>query len=136
MRRSLLFLLLTIFSLLACQVSEEERIHQILNQRGEALQKKDPSLYLSCISKTYQDKDEDFGRVQKRMEGYFKTFDRIEYSSWNRAIHIGGETARVVQQFHLEVEKKGKKNRYSGKEALFLRKRGVSGKLWGIILKK
>ena len=40
MRRNLLFLLLPIIFLLACQISEEERIHQILNRREEALGKK------------------------------------------------------------------------------------------------
>jgi ketosteroid isomerase-like protein len=30
----------------------------------------------------------------------------------------------VLQQFNLEVEKEGKKNRYSGKEALFFKKEG------------
>ena len=130
MRRNLFYLLLPIFFLLACQISEEERIHQILNRREEALRKKDLSLYLSCISKAYQDKEEDFNRLDKRIEGYFKTFDRISYSSWDRSIQIDGETATVIQQFHLEVEKGEKKNRYSGKEALSLEK---EGKKWKII---
>jgi ketosteroid isomerase-like protein len=30
----------------------------------------------------------------------------------------------VLQQFNLEVEKGGKRNRYSGKEALFFKKEG------------
>jgi len=57
MRRPFLSFLLPILFLLACQVSEEEKIYQILNRRQEALQKKDLSLYLSCISKAYQDKE-------------------------------------------------------------------------------
>jgi ketosteroid isomerase-like protein len=130
MRRNLFYLLLPIVFLLACQISEEERIHQILNRREEALRKKDLSLYLSCISKAYQDKEEDFNRLEKRIEGYFKTFDRISYSSWDRSVQIDGETATVIQQFHLEVEKGEKKNRYSGKEALSL---GKEGKKWKII---
>jgi len=130
MRRNLFYLLLPIFFLLACQISEEERIHQMLNRREEALRKKDLSLYLSCISKAYQDKEEDFNRLEKRIEGYFKTFDRISYSSWDRSVQIDGETATVIQQFHLEVEKGEKKNRYSGKEALSL---GKEGKKWKII---
>jgi ketosteroid isomerase-like protein len=130
MRKNPLFFLFTIFFLIACQISEEERIQQILNRRQEALQKKDLALYLSCISKSYQDKDEDFSRLQNRMEGYFKTFDRIEYSSWDRSIQIEGDQARVTQQFFLRVEKAGKENRYSGKEGLFLRK---EGKGWKII---
>jgi hypothetical protein len=130
MRRNSLFFLLTIFFLIACQISEEERIQQILNRREEALQKKDLSLYLSCISKSYQDKDEDFSRLQNRMEGYFKTFDGIEYSSWDRSIQIEGDQAKVAQQFFLRVERAGNRNRYSGKEALFLKR---EGRQWRII---
>jgi ketosteroid isomerase-like protein len=130
MRKGFFSFLLPVLFLLACQVSEEEKIYQILNRRQEALQRRDLSLYLSCISEAYQDKEEDFNRLQKRIDGYFKTFDRISYSSWDRSVQINGETAIVIQQFHLEVEKGEKKNRYSGKEALFLKK---EGKEWKII---
>jgi ketosteroid isomerase-like protein len=128
MKRSLLFLL-PVLSLLACQVSEEEKIYQILSRRQEALQKRDLSLYLSCISKAYQDKEEDVPRLQKRIEGYFKTFDRISYSSWDRSVQIDGETSTVIQRFSLEVEKGEKKNRYTGKEVLFLKKEGSQWKI-------
>lgn len=129
MRRHILSFLLPILFLLACQASEEEKIYQILNRRQEALQKRDLTLYLSCISKAYQDKEEDFNRLEKRIEGYFKTFDRITYSNWDRSVQIDGETAMVIQQFHLEVEKGEKKNRYSGKEALFFKKEGREWKI-------
>jgi hypothetical protein len=129
MRRDVLSFLLPLLFLLACQVSEEEKIYQILNRRQEALQKRDLSLYLSCISKAYQDKEEDFSGLRKRIEGYFKTFDRITYSSWDRSIQIDGEAATVTQQFYLEVEKGEKKNRYSGKEGLFLKKEGKDWKI-------
>ena len=128
-KRSLSFLLPVLF-LLACQISEEEKINQILNRRQEALQKRDLSLYLSCISRAYQDKEEDFYRLQKRIEGYFKTFDRITYSSWDRSVQIDGETSTITQQFYLEVEKGEKKNHYSGREVLFLKK---EGKAWKIL---
>jgi hypothetical protein len=129
MRRNLLSLLLPIIFLLACQISEEEKIHQILNRREEALRKKDLSLYLSCISKAYRDREEDFSRLQKRMEGYFKTFDQIEYSSWDQSVYLEGETARVIQQFHLGVGKGEEKKQYSGKEALSLKKEGNEWKI-------
>jgi len=130
MRRSSLFFVLFFLFVLACQVSEEEKIDRILNQRQEALQKKDLSLYLSCISKAYQDKEEDFEGLQKRIKRYFETFNRISYSCWDRSFQIDGETAIVTQQFYLEVEKAEKKNHYSGKEVLFLKK---EGKGWKII---
>jgi hypothetical protein len=125
MRRPFLSFLFFIFLLfLASQISEEEKIYQTLDRRQEALQKKDLSLYLSCISRAYQDKEEDFDRLRKRVEGYFKTFNRIPYSNWDRSVQIGGEMATAIQQFQLEVEKGEKKNRYSGKEALLLKKEG------------
>ena len=130
MRRHFLSFLLPLLFLLACQVSQEEKIYQVLNRRQEALQKRDLSLYVSCISKAYQDKEEDFNGLEKRIDGYFKTFDRIAYSSWDRSIEIEGNTATVIQQFYLETEKGEKKNSYSGKEALFLKK---EGKEWKII---
>lgn len=129
MRRSLLCVLLPIFFLLACQVSEEEKIYQVLNRRQEALQKRDLSLYLSCISKAYQDKEEDFSGLQRRIERYFETFDRISYSCWDRSIQVDGETAAVIQSFYLEVEKGENKNHYSGKEILFLKKEGRDWKI-------
>ncbi len=119
---------LPILFLLACQVSEEEKIYQTLDRRQEALQKKDLSLYLSCISNAYRDKDEDVHRLQKRIEGYFKTFDRITYFSWDRSVQIEGDTSTVIQQFYLEVEKGEKKNHHSGKEVLFLKKEGKEWK--------
>jgi len=124
MRRNRFFALFLLFFLWACQSSEEEQIRRVLNQRGEAFKKKDLSLYLSCISKDYQDKEGDLSQLQKRMEGYFKTFDRIEHNAWDRSVEIEGETATVTQQFSLEVEKGGKKSSYSNKEAFLLRKEG------------
>ncbi len=123
-----LFFFLLLF-LWACQSSGEEQIRQTMNQRGEALKKKDLSLYLSCISKDYQDRDGDLSQLQKRMEAYFENFDRIGYDYWDRSIEREGEMATVVQQFHLEVEKEGKTSRYSGKEAFVLRKEGRHWKI-------
>ena len=129
MIKRFLSFLLPVLLLLACQISEEEKIYQTLNRRQEALQKRDLPLYLTCISKAYQDKEEDVYRLQNRIEGYFKTFDRITYSSWDRSVQIDGETSTVIQQFYLEVEKGEKKNHYSGKEALFLKKEGKEWKI-------
>jgi len=124
MRRDRALCLILLLFLWACQGSGEEQIRQTLNQRGEALKKKDLSLYLSCISKDYQDRDGGFLQLQKRMEAYFMKFDRIGYDYWDRSIEMEGEMATVTQQFHLEVEKGGKTNRYSGKEAFVLRREG------------
>jgi ketosteroid isomerase-like protein len=122
MTRLFLFAFLVLVILSACQTSEEEKIYQTLRQREEAFQKKDLSLYLSCISSDYQDKNEDFNRLKERIEGYFKTFDRIDYRSWDRSVNVTGENAEVVQQIRMEVERGEKRNQYSGTELLFLKK--------------
>ena len=129
MRRDLLSLLLAIFFLLACGTSDEERIQQLVNRRAEALDKKDLSLYISCISKSYQDKGEDFDRLRNRIGGYFETFDRIAYGSTDRSVQIEKEEATVIQQFYLEVEQGGKKRTHSGREALFLKKEAGEWKI-------
>jgi ketosteroid isomerase-like protein len=130
MRRNRFLVLVFLVFLWACQPSVEEQIRQTLNQRGEALKKKDLSLYLSCISKDYQDKEGDRDQLQKRMEVYFKNFDRIDFNYWDRSIQIEGETATVIQQFHLEIEKGGRTNRYSAKEAFLLKKEGGRWKIF------
>jgi hypothetical protein len=130
MRRNRFLILILLFFLWACQASEEEQIRQVLNQRGEAFKKKDLSLYLSCFSKDYQDKDGDFSQLQKRMESHFKRFDRIEYNTWDRSVQMDGETATVTQQFYIEVEVGEKKNSFSNKEAFLLRK---EGRYWKIL---
>ena len=122
MRAAFLSALLTLVILSACQTSEEEKIYQTLRQREEAFQKKDLSLYLSCISGDYQDKGEDFNRLKERIEGYFKSFDRIDYRSWDRSVNVTGENAEVVQQIRLEAERGGKRIQHSGTELLFLKK--------------
>jgi len=126
--RYLVLIFLTLF--FACQPSGEEQVRQTLNQRGEALNKKDLSLYLSCISKDYQDQAGDRDQLRKRMEAYFRTFDRIAFDFWDRSVQIEGDTATVVEQFHLEVVKGGKANRYSGKESFLLRKEGKHWKIF------
>ena len=115
---------LVLLCLFACQKADSEGIRQILQQREEALQKKDLALYLSCISKSYQDKNENYEHLKNRIQGYFKSFDRIEYSSWDRSIQVDGESATVIQQFRLEVEREGKRQHYTGRELLFLEKEG------------
>ena len=122
MRRCLLLLCSILLLFLACQSSEENRIYRTLSQREEALRAKDFSLYLSCISKAYQDKNEDMGRLQNRIGGYFDNFDQIKYTNWDRSIQIEGDKATVIQQFYLEVEQGGKKHQFSGKEAFFLKR--------------
>jgi len=128
MKRFFSFLLLVLL-LQGCISSEKEEIERLLVQRAEAFQKKNLALYLSCISKDYQDKEEDFEKLKNRVSGYFETFDRIDYSAWDRSIQVEGRNATVTQQIRVEVEKQGRKNQHVGGEVLYLRKEGGQWKI-------
>jgi ketosteroid isomerase-like protein len=124
MKRALGCFSLVLLCLIACQKADSEGVRRILQQREEALQKKDLALYLSCISKSYKDKNESYEQLKNRIQGYFGSFSRIDYSAWDRSIQFDGESATVIQQFRLEVEKDGKRHHYTGTEMLFLEKEG------------
>ena len=130
MKRFFSFLLLVLL-VQACTSSEKEKIERLLVQREEAFQKKDLVLYLSCISKDYQDKEENFEKIKNRVSGYFETFDRMDYNAWDQSVQVEGKNATVIRQFRIEVEKKGNKNHYAGREVLRLRKEGGEWKMIG-----
>jgi ketosteroid isomerase-like protein len=128
MKRFFSFLLL-ILLLQACTSAEKGKIERLLAQRAEAFQKKNLALYLSCISKDYQDKEENFEKLKNRVSGYIETFDRMDYNAWDQSIQVEGKNATAIQQFRIEVEKKGNKNQYAGREILCLRKAGGEWKI-------
>jgi len=130
MKRFFSFLLVVLL-LQACTSSEKEKIERLLVQRAEAFQTKNLALYLSCISKDYQDKEEDFKKLKNRVSGYFETFDRIDYNAWDQSIQVESKNATATQQFRIEVEKKGNKNQYAGREVLRLHKQGGEWKIIG-----
>jgi len=128
MKRFFSFLVLVLL-LQACPSAEEGKIERLLGQRAEAFQEKNLALYLSCISKDYQDKEENFEKLENRVGGYFESFDWIDYSAWDRSIQIDGKNATATQQLRIEVEKQGRKNQHSGREVLRLRKEGGEWKI-------
>jgi hypothetical protein len=128
MKRFFPFLLLVLL-LQACASSEKEKIERLLVLRAEAFQQKNLVLYLSCISKDYQDREENFENLKNRISGYFETFDRIDYIAWNQSIQIEGRNATALQQYRIEVEKKGKKNQHVGREMIHLQKEGGEWKI-------
>jgi hypothetical protein len=88
--------------------------------------------FLSCPARFLKKKKSIKYRLQNRIEGYFKTFDRITHASWGRSIQTDGKTSTVIQRFSLEVEKGEKKNPYAGEEALFLK---IPSEIYGHPLK-
>ena len=123
------FFFLMVLVLHACTSSDQEKIERLLVQRAEAFQNKNLALYLSCISKDYQDKEENFEKLKNRVSGHFETFDRVDYSAWDQSIQVESKNATAIQQFRIEVEKKGNKNQYVGREVIHLHKEGGEWKI-------
>jgi ABC-type molybdate transport system ATPase subunit len=85
-------------------------------------------LHLSCISKDYQDKEEDFEKLKNRVGGYFESFDRIDYSAWDRSIQIDGKNATATQQLRIEVENKDVRINIPGEKCSTYVKKEGSGR--------
>ncbi len=93
---------------------------EVLNRRERALERGDLSLYLSCISKDYQDKEKDFSAVGQKVARSISALKGIEFSFSDRSIYINGEFATVYQKVLLSVDTGGKKKHFSDRERLTL----------------
>ena len=100
-------------------------------KRQQALLHKDVNLYLSIISRHYQDKGVDFTAKKKELESNFAVFDRIDYRSDGIAIDVTGGRATISGNYGLKVFIKGKELKLAGKEELRLVKESGGWKIVG-----
>lgn len=113
------FLLLT---LTFCSSSPQDEIGEVLKRRERALEQGDLALYLSCVSKDYQDKGKDFSVVGKKVARSIDSLKGIKLSFSDRSIYINGDIATVYQKVELSVDTSGKKKHFSDRERLTLAK--------------
>ena len=111
------FLLLT---LTFCSSSPQDEIREVLNRREKALEQGDLALYLSCVSKDYQDKGKDFSAVGQKVARSIDSLKGIKLLFSDRSIYINGEIAMVYHKVELSVDTGGKKKHFSDRERLTL----------------
>jgi uncharacterized protein DUF4440 len=130
--RSLLSCLAVVL-ILGCSGSnpDKQALKTVSLQRQQALRTKDINLYLSILSREYQDKNQDFAAKKKELEANFAAFDQIDYRSDNLTIEIKGNQASISGTYGLKVVIKGKVLKLEGKEEVRLRKERGGWKIVG-----
>ncbi len=115
---------LVVVLMFACtgQSADRQALQSVAIQRQQALRNKDLNLYLTLLSRDYQDKGRDFAAKKKELESNFALFDRIEYRSDGYTIVINGDRATISGSYGLEVVIGGKTLKFAGKETLRLKK--------------
>ncbi len=105
MSPSALFLLIACTAL-SCsdppkEMSEKKQISELLNRRQRGLEEGDPQLYLTTISKNYNDGIDTYATIKAKIEKFKLAYFRIKIE--NRTIYIGKNQATVVEEYHLSA---------------------------------
>ena len=109
-----------LYQLLAGRVEEEDRIEQMLDQRSQALEKRDLGLYMAVVSPRYSEQGRGPDAVRGKVEGIFESFQDIHYRAFNRQVRLNGEKAVVEQGFRLEATLAGERRTFDDRERLEL----------------
>ena len=109
-----------LYQLLAGRVEEEDRIGQALDQRSDALEKRDLGLYLAVVSPRYSEQGQGLDAVRSKVEGVFASFQDIHYRVFNRQVRLNGDQAVVEQGFRLEAKLAGERQTFEDRERLEL----------------
>ncbi len=103
MSPSALFFLIACTALSCCgtsrEMSEKKRIIELLNRRQQGLEDSDPQLYLTTISKNYNDGIDTYATIKTKTEKFKRSYFRIKIE--NRTIYIGKNQATVLEEYHL-----------------------------------
>jgi hypothetical protein len=124
---------LAVVLILGCSGSDADKqaLKAVSLQRQQALRSKDINLYLSILSREYQDKNQDFAAKKKELEANFAAFDQIDYRSDGITIEIKGNQAIISGTYGLKVVIKGKVLKLEGKEEVRLKKERGGWKIVG-----
>ena len=130
--KPLFFLIAVIVSLSWCGRSDQDMIREVIEQRAQAIERKNLDRYLECVSPAYHDSQgRGYDQLKERLETIFQGFERVEYLPGRRFVYPYGETAAVVQEFTLRFRpSEGEVTSRKGKERIILKK---EGKKWRII---
>ncbi len=84
-----------------CGSSPTEQINQALDRRKEGMIKKDIDIYMSAVSRSYDDGKNSYADIRKKMQDFFSVFDKIELQIEDRSFYISGKDAKVVEKYIL-----------------------------------
>lgn len=134
MSPSTLFFLIACTTLSGCgtpeEMGEKERITKLLDRRQRGLEDSDPQLYLTTVSKNYNDGIDTYATIKAKTEKFKLSHFRIKIE--NRTIYIGKNQATVIEEYHLSAHlPSGKKLDILRQGVLRLEYEGTNG--WKIV---
>jgi len=126
-------LILLLFSF-SCGSPDKKEIKKVLSDRQTAFENKDQKLYLSCISKEYNQKTEDkvidIEEIKKNFESNTKVFDKVKITRKDISIYMKGDNLAEVYQkslFKLKIE--AESSTYKTVEKIVLEKKNGRWKI-------
>ena len=127
-------LILLLFSFSCGGSPDKEDIKKVLSDRQIAFENKDQKLYLSCISKDYNQKTEDkvidIEEIKKKFESNTKVFDKVIITRKDISIYMKGDNLAEVYQkslFKLKIE--AESSTYKTVEKIVLEKKNGRWKI-------
>jgi len=127
-------LILLLFSFSCGGSPDKEDIKKVLSDRQSAFENKDQKLYLSCISKDYNQKTEDkvidIEEIKKKFESNTKVFDKVIITRKDISIYMKGDNLAEVYQkslFKLKIE--AESSTYKTVEKIVLEKKNGRWKI-------
>jgi len=115
---------------MGCSPSDHAAVEQVLNQRSQAMQEKNITLYAAVIADDYMSSGHDKKKVVDDMQHLFLAFDKIKMHTYNRTVRVlAHQHAECEQSYTLKVSADGTWRNITRREQLMLQKQGGVWKL-------
>ncbi|MFC1890450.1 nuclear transport factor 2 family protein [Thermodesulfobacteriota bacterium] len=121
----------TLIAAHGCGRPDAKSIESLLERREDAIEARNPDLYLTCISPVYNEAGQDIEGLQAQIRSTFRTFDSIEIEATGLNITIEGDKARASQMVHLIASAGSERRERQYEEILSFRKELGEWKITG-----
>lgn len=105
MPSSVAVLFLIVCITFSCGTGEKEnseiQVTQLLANRRKGLQENNPSLYLSAVSRNYNDGIDTYDTLKKRCEEFLTQYSHLQIKIEKRTVYIDKDRATVVEEYRL-----------------------------------
>lgn len=107
-----------------CSRSDQnhQEILKTLATRTNALNLRDMTMYLSVVSRNYNDKHKNYVQLKESLENNFRDYEQLSYEPGTPTITVTGATAESVCSYRMKIKVRKKEMTLNGIEHLRLAK--------------
>ena len=107
-----------------CSRSDQNRqeILKTLETRTNALNLRDMPMYLSVVSRNYNDKHKNYFQLKESLENNFRDYEQLSYEPGKPSITVEGSSAESVNSYRMKIKVRKKELTLNGTEHLRLAK--------------